>query len=184
MLKKANNVQCTWELGGPGLLLGAKGKLLLQIGRKKVYSKSRLSKAEVREKKAQSELRPEFYMRIGGLNYWRFKDNWYSDDDNLKVDEIEALINSYGLQLKKRISAAKTAAAASRVPDGSLRVMIPEDVRHAVWQRDAGSCRSCGSESELQYDHLIPVSMGGANSVDNLQILCGPCNRRKGASVV
>ena len=184
MLKKVNNVQCFWDLDGPGLLLGAKGKLVLQFGNKKVYSKFRLSKSDVREKKERSQSRPEFYLRIGSINYWRFKEYWYSDDDNLKVDEIEALINSYDLQLKKKSSEAKTAASANRVPDGSLRGVIPEDVRHKVWQRDAGMCRSCGAKTELQYDHLIPVSMGGANSVDNLQILCGPCNRRKGASVV
>jgi len=184
MLKKANNVQCRWEIDGPGLLLGAKGKLVLQFGNRKVYSKSRISKSEVRAKKERSQSHPEFYMRIGSINYWRYKDFWYSDDDNLKLDEVEALIKSYDLQLKKKINEAKTVASAGRSPDGSLREMIPDDVRHEVWRRDGGSCRSCGAKTDLQYDHLIPVSMGGANTVDNLQILCGPCNRRKGASVV
>ena len=141
MLKKANNVNFIWDLDGPGLLLGAKGKLVLQIGNRKVYSKSRISKSEVREKKERSQLRPEFYMRIGSINYWRFKEFWYSDDDNLKVDQIEALIKSYDLQLKRKISEAKTVASANRVPGGSLREMIPEGVRHEVWQRDGGSCR-------------------------------------------
>jgi hypothetical protein len=184
MLRKANNVQCTWDIDGPGLLLGAKGRLILQVGGKKNSSQFRITKAEVREKKARSQLQPEPYMRIGSLNYWRFRETWYVDDDNLNGEDVEALIKSYDLQLKKRISEAKTAAAASRVPDGSLREMIPEDVRLKVWARDEGTCRSCGAKTELQFDHLIPVSMGGANSVENLQILCGPCNRRKGASVV
>jgi len=26
--------------------------------------------------------------------------------------------------------------------------------------------------------------LGGGSTEDNLQILCGPCNRRKGASVI
>ena len=41
----------------------------------------------------------------------------------------------------------------------------------------------CGDAFELQFDHVIPVALGGANTVDNLQVLCGPCNRAKGADV-
>jgi hypothetical protein len=29
----------------------------------------------------------------------------------------------------------------------------------------------------------IPVALGGATTVDNLQLLCGPCNRLKGADL-
>lgn len=97
---------------------------------------------------------------------------------------VRALVVAYDLRLEKKLSQAKTIASAQRLPDGSLRESIPESVRHEVWERDGGACRTCGGKSDLQYDHLIPVSMGGANSVDNLQILCGSCNRRKGASVV
>jgi hypothetical protein len=184
MFRRANNVKVTWELDGPGLLLGAKGKNVLHIGGKKHLGTRRLTKKEFLEKKERSTHNPELYWRLNGVNYWRFLDKWYVDDDNLKQDEVLALIKSYGLQLQKKISEAKTAASAGRVPDGSLREMIPEQVRHAVWERDGGTCRSCGAANDLQYDHLIPVSMGGANSVENLQILCGTCNRRKGASVV
>ena len=134
--------------------------------------------------KERSNSAPELYWSFKTVNYWHYKDKWYVDDDGLKQDEVLALIKSYDLQLKKKVSEAKTAASAGRVPDGSLREMIPEKVRHAVWERDGGACRSCGSKTDLQYDHLIPVSMGGANSEENLQILCGTCNRRKGASVV
>ena len=63
------------------------------------------------------------------------------------------------------------------------RGAIPEDLRLLVWQRDAGKCVKCGSNSELQFDHVIPVALGGATSEENVQVLCGPCNRKKGASV-
>jgi 5-methylcytosine-specific restriction endonuclease McrA len=49
--------------------------------------------------------------------------------------------------------------------------------------RDGGRCVQCGSRFELQYDHVIPLALGGASTVDNLQILCAPCNGRKGASL-
>jgi 5-methylcytosine-specific restriction endonuclease McrA len=35
----------------------------------------------------------------------------------------------------------------------------------------------------LPYDHVIPVALGGATTIGNLQLLCGDCNREKGADV-
>ena len=59
---------------------------------------------------------------------------------------------------------------------------IPQDVKVAVAVRDGGRCRQCGSAEDLQYDHVYPWSRGGTPTVDNIQLLCGQCNRRKSAS--
>jgi 5-methylcytosine-specific restriction endonuclease McrA len=59
--------------------------------------------------------------------------------------------------------------------------VIPQDVKIAVAARDGGKCLQCGSAQDLHFDHVIPWSRGGANTVNNIQLLCGPCNRRKGA---
>ena len=60
--------------------------------------------------------------------------------------------------------------------------IIPQDVKIAVSVRDGGRCVQCGSTRELHYDHKTPYSKGGENTVGNIQLLCGDCNRRKGAS--
>jgi 5-methylcytosine-specific restriction endonuclease McrA len=31
----------------------------------------------------------------------------------------------------------------------------------------------------MEYDHVIPYSMGGDNSVENIQLLCRRCNAAK-----
>ena len=56
---------------------------------------------------------------------------------------------------------------------------IPSDVRQKVWKRDNGRCIKCGSKKKLQFDHIIPVSKGGDDSVENIQILCQECNLKK-----
>ena len=66
-------------------------------------------------------------------------------------------------------------------PVGERTRAIPQDVKIEVAARDGGRCRQCGSNKELHFDHVIPWSKGGANTADNIQLLCGTCNRRKGA---
>jgi hypothetical protein len=63
------------------------------------------------------------------------------------------------------------------------RRSIPQDVKIAVSARDGGRCRQCGSTAQLHFDHVIPISRGGANTVANIQLLCGACNRAKGARI-
>ncbi len=60
------------------------------------------------------------------------------------------------------------------------RPPIPTSVRRRVFLRDGGLCQHCGSYKEPQVDHIVPYSRGGSHEASNLQILCGPCNRRKG----
>lgn len=61
------------------------------------------------------------------------------------------------------------------------RERISESVRMFVWQRDEGKCVECGSQKNLEFDHIIPVSKGGSNTERNVQLLCERCNREKGA---
>ena len=41
-------------------------------------------------------------------------------------------------------------------------------------------CLRCGRDDvELTQDHVIPLSRGGSNTIDNIQPLCSPCNSKK-----
>jgi 5-methylcytosine-specific restriction endonuclease McrA len=44
----------------------------------------------------------------------------------------------------------------------------------------SGRCAICGSTKNPTIDHIVPISKGGTDGVDNLQVLCGSCNSRKG----
>jgi hypothetical protein len=63
------------------------------------------------------------------------------------------------------------------------RPKIPARIREAVYRRDGYTCLHCGGTDKLSLDHILPYSHGGADTVENLQTLCTPCNSRKGARV-
>ena len=52
-------------------------------------------------------------------------------------------------------------------------------IREQVIRRD-GVCQQCGSDERLSVDHIVPRTLGGNDSMNNLQVLCSSCNSRKG----
>lgn len=58
--------------------------------------------------------------------------------------------------------------------------LAPRLLAAQVFARDGLRCVRCGSGEDLQADHVIPWSQGGATTLENLQTLCGRCNGRKG----
>jgi len=74
--------------------------------------------------------------------------------------------------------------------DGILnRKYIPKWVQRAVFHRDRGMCVSCHKDLSGQinigevgnFDHVIPLALGGINDITNIQLLCEFCNKSKQA---
>ena len=42
-------------------------------------------------------------------------------------------------------------------------------------------CAYCGAAGKLHWEHIIPVALGGPDSIDNMVRACAPCNLEKGA---
>jgi len=62
------------------------------------------------------------------------------------------------------------------------RKTISKRLRVLILQRDGFRCKMCGKtsrETTLEVDHIIPLSRGGTDSLDNLQTLCVDCNKGK-----
>lgn len=46
-------------------------------------------------------------------------------------------------------------------------------------------CLSCGiTPQRLTVDHVIPISLGGSNNIENIQPLCKSCNSKKQATIL
>lgn len=61
---------------------------------------------------------------------------------------------------------------------------FPEDIKLAVWEQQHHICPLCGKEYDFEFmegDHITPWRDGGRTVIENCQMLCRECNRRKGA---
>jgi HNH endonuclease len=125
---------------------------------------------------------PAAVLTCRGRTYWLFEDHLYWDDDGLRPQDVLALVRDGERRGQRRLQRAHAALAADAA-GLPRREVIPRAVKQAVWERDSGRCAACGSTFDLQYDHIIPCSLGGASTAENLQILCSDCNREKGASL-
>jgi hypothetical protein len=178
MLRRAENCALLYRKG----VLGLSKKLFFQIGHKE-YLLGRFEQERVDQLRAEQWTTPVFVGTIHDRNYWRFRDRFYWDNDGLNQDQVYALLVTRMQREQATVERAQAIVATGMRPQPATRGGIPDDVKQLVWIRDGGRCRSCGSQVELQFDHVIPVALGGASAVENLQILCGPCNRRKGAGL-
>jgi len=58
--------------------------------------------------------------------------------------------------------------------------------RYNIYARDKSTCQYCGRKlprHELNLDHVIPRSLGGMSTWENVVCSCHECNRRKGGRI-
>lgn len=48
-----------------------------------------------------------------------------------------------------------------------------------IYERDGRMCVYCGATENLELDHIVPLSKGGAHCEDNLVVACRHCNASK-----
>jgi len=63
------------------------------------------------------------------------------------------------------------------------RLPAPRSHRNALYGQQGGDCAGCGEHfrlANLEVDHIVARAAGGTDHIENLQLLCGACNRVKG----
>jgi hypothetical protein len=133
-----------------------------------------------------SQLRPDTYLRLrawhdqGDLpvfvarsrrrQWWWWRNTFYWESGDFGPADVAALLMMLERDDEQGIEWEL---------DAHLAEPIPEDVKRLVYERDMGRCLACGSDELIQYDHVVPWSMGGGNDAQNIRLLCAGCNRRR-----
>lgn len=66
------------------------------------------------------------------------------------------------------------------------RINFPAEIRKLIYSNADGRCALCGRKivyNDMTLDHIEPLTMGGADSVTNLQCTCEACNLFKGSAL-
>ena len=144
---------------------------------------ARWSSRQVRRLEDRQAEAPIPVLSIAARVYWWFEGRFYWEDEALRPHDVEALVRERQRRSRAQLERAHAALAHTAEPQPRRRRAIPREVRLAVFERDGGRCTLCDTTFELQFDHVIPLALGGSSTVDNLQVLCAGCNQRKGATV-
>jgi len=118
-----------------------------------------------------------------GETYWWYKDKFYVEDDGYSSEEVQLLLWQREERHQRKLERLRKEMLSDRAMEEARRETVPEHVRILVWRRDQGKCVRCGSQQNLEYDHIIPVSQGGSNTARNIQLLCETCNRKKSDNI-
>lgn len=127
---------------------------------------------------------PVAVMSTEQRNWWYWQGAYYWENSGHQAKDVLALLAERKRRTDRELNRAHALLAAeqsgTRVPG---REPITASIRQIVWERDGGRCVQCQNSFDLQYDHIIPLAWGGANTPENLQLLCASCNQKKGASL-
>lgn len=94
--------------------------------------------------------------------------------EGFKLTDLDILINEGFLILTDQKEDFKS--------PWNSRYISPE-IKLQAMKKANNKCVFCNSENDLEYDHIVPISQGGKSIIENIQVLCRSCNRKKRAYV-
>jgi len=62
-----------------------------------------------------------------------------------------------------------------------------KNIKNVLYGKQEGYCNGCRTHFQVQnleIDHIVPSKLGGLDDDENLQLLCGHCNRLKGTKTM
>jgi len=132
-------------------------------------------KNEINSKNRDKKKDSERHIRNKEINNLKARERYWKTRENSLSKHREWTAKN--LPIKALIERRRRAVAASADGDHCVSDILN------IFTNQNGLCAMCFSDVSLEYhvDHIIPLSKGGSNWPENLQILCPSCNCKKGS---
>ncbi len=162
-------------------------KLLLDKGKRRLwftYTPEQWEQVESEMDKGVRFIGQHAWESTGDVSYYYYcRGTYYVSAVQMSLDEVPMVLDAEREKTTQSLRNELERIKSKAESKGSNRAPIPESVQVLVWNRDGGKCVKCGSQENLEFDHIIPISKGGGDSARNIQLLCETCNRSKGGRI-
>lgn len=123
---------------------------------------------------------PKYRKEMKGLPWGPLYDQFHNQvlDKKLLEEQIKTLMEDSDVSNKKGIYLYVLTGDENKL---QIRA-FDQNTRRAVYERQNGICPICHKHfkiEEMEADHITPWSKGGHTVIENCQMLCRDCNRRK-----
>ncbi|MBR5418851.1 DUF262 domain-containing protein [Candidatus Saccharibacteria bacterium] len=123
---------------------------------------------------------PNYRREMKGLEWGAFYNEYHDKhyDAQKLEEEVARLMQDEDVTAKKGIYEYLLGGDERHL---SIRAFV-DSMKRGAYERQQGICPNCGEHfeiEEMEADHITPWSQGGKTDVENCQMLCRDCNRRK-----
>ena len=131
------------------------------------------------------ELFPTYRKEMEGLPWGIYYNRYHENTYNPKAleQEVATLMADEDVTKKRGIYKYVLEKAIGNDDPSVLGIRAFSDSqKRTVYEQQGGICTCCGKKykyEEMEGDHIKPWSKGGKTEIENLQMLCRDCNRRK-----